>query len=339
MAHIELRSDTFTVPTPEMLQAMLQAKIGDDVFGEDESVAQLEAKTAALFGKEAGLFCPSGTMANQIAIKCHTQPMDEVICEENAHIYLYEGGGIAYHSAASVRLLKAERGILNAAQIEAAINADNVHFPKTSLVALENTSNRGGGSFYRLSQIQEIRKVCEKHQLALHLDGARVFNALVASGESALEHGKQFDSISICLSKGLGAPVGSVLIGTKAFIYKARRVRKVLGGGMRQAGFLAAAGIHALDYHVQKLSDDHRRAKELATILSKLPYVAEVIPVDTNIVIFRLIDQGDADQLLKQLEAKGLKAAGFGKQMIRLVTHFQFTDEQLNKAKEILQSI
>jgi threonine aldolase len=227
---IDLRSDTFTVPTKEMLEVMRQAPVGDDVFGEDSSVNDLENYAATLFGMEAGLFCPSGTMTNQIAIKCHTQPMDEVLCDKTAHIYMYEGGGIAFNSSASVRLLDGKNGIITPAMVEENINADNVHYPKTSLLSLENTSNRGGGTYYTLAQIAELKAVAQKHGLKFHVDGARVFNALTETKENPAEYGKYFDSISICLSKGLGAPVGSVLLGSTAMIKQARRIRKVLGG-------------------------------------------------------------------------------------------------------------
>lgn len=336
---IELRSDTFTVPTPEMLNAMMQAKVGDDVFGEDETVSALEAKTAAIFGMEAGLFCPSGTMTNQIAIKCFTQPMEEVICDATAHIYNYEGGGIAYNSAASVRLIQGAGGIMRAQQIADNINADNVHYPRTALVALENTSNKGGGSFYRIGDIEPIAKLCKEKGLFLHLDGARVFNALEASGDDPKAYGKLFDGISVCLSKGLGAPVGSVLLGSKQTIYKARRIRKVLGGGMRQAGFLAAAGIHALDHHLPLLKKDHERAAILGKTLSALSYVHAVLPVHTNIVIFTLKDSYPAEKFIADMAAKNMQATIFGKQQIRFVTHFQFGDAQLEQAIQVVKAL
>lgn len=334
---IELRSDTFTIPTPGMLAAMMAAQVGDDVFGEDTTVTALEEKVARIFGMEAGLFCPSGTMTNQIAIKCFTNPMEEVICDTTAHVYNYEGGGIAFNSAASVRLLQGERGIFTAAQVAENINADNVHYPKTSLVVIENTSNKGGGSFYRVEDIQPIADLCKKQGLYLHLDGARIFNALTASGDDPKAYGKLFDGISVCLSKGLGAPVGSVLLGSKETIYKARRIRKVMGGGMRQAGFLAAAAIYALDNHVAGLKDDHRRAKALGATLASLAYVEKVLPVATNIVIFQLKGTHPADAFIQQLAQKQINATVFGKQMIRFVTHHQFTDEMLERTLQTLQ--
>jgi threonine aldolase len=279
---IDFRSDTVTRPTKEMLEAMMGAKVGDDVFGEDPSVNELEKRSAELFGMESALFCPSGTMTNQIAIKCHTQPGDDVICDTNAHVYQYEGGGIAFNSGASVKLIQGDRGRISAQQVLENINPDDVHKPHTSLVCLENTSNRGGGSCYDMEEMKKIRKVCDENNLQLHLDGARLFNALVAKNESPKEYGNIFHTISICLSKSLGAPVGSVLLGTSAFIKKARRIRKVFGGGMRQAGFIAAAGIYALEHHVERLKEDHQHAALIAKALSAKNEVAEVLPIETN---------------------------------------------------------
>ncbi|MEQ9438479.1 MAG: GntG family PLP-dependent aldolase [Cyclobacteriaceae bacterium] len=335
---IDLRSDTVTRPTPGMLEAMMQAKVGDDVFGEDPTVQALEEKTARLFGMEAGLFCPSGTMTNQIAIRAQTQPQQEIICDQRSHIYVYEGGGLAYNSLVSTRLLMGERGILTARMVEENINADDIHFPQTSLVALENTVNKGGGACYSLEQIAEIHKVCQRHSLALHLDGARVFNALTATGDSPERYGQYFSSISVCLSKGLGAPVGSVLLGSNKLIHQARRIRKVLGGGMRQAGYLAAAGIYALDHHVERLKEDHHRASLLAEALLDCDYVTSVLPVETNIAIATL--QGLTPQdFLHQLEEAGVRAVAFGKQDVRFVTHLEFSDEQLANVREVLEKV
>ncbi|MDB5012134.1 MAG: threonine aldolase [Daejeonella sp.] len=298
---VDLRSDTMTRPTAGMLQAMMEAKVGDDVYGEDETVNALEHKLAGIFGMEAGLFCPSGTMTNQIAIKCFTNPMDEVILDEKSHVYRYEGGGVAYNSLASVRLLQGERGLLTPELIEQNINnQDDIHYPKSSLVVLENTVNRGGGSFYTLSQIEPIYHLCKLKNLKLHLDGARIFNALAETKDDPKKYGHLFDGISICLSKGLGAPVGSVLLGNRETIGKARRVRKVFGGGMRQAGFLAAAGIYALDNHVQRLKTDHLHAKTLELALSKLSYVKDIIPVLTNIVIFKLDEKHNEEMFVSK---------------------------------------
>jgi len=336
---IDLRSDTITRPTPGMLDAMMHAEVGDDVFGDDPTVNALQQKAAALFGKEAALFCPSGTMTNQIAIKVHTQPGDEVICDESSHVYRYEGGGMARNSGASVRLLHGDRGRIKAGDVLANINpADDPHFPLTRLVVAENTSNRGGGSCYELNDLHAISKVCKKHTLAFHLDGARLFNALVKTGQTPPEVGQCFDSISICLSKGLGAPVGSLLIGSGDFIQKARRVRKVFGGGMRQAGYLAAAGIYALDHHVGRLADDHKRAAQLGDVLAGRSYVKEVLPIETNILVFKLQDDVKDMDFLASLKDKGLLGVGFGPQTIRFVTHLDFGDDLLEEAIDVLKN-
>jgi len=326
---VDLRSDTVTKPTKGMLEAMWSAQVGDDVYGEDETVNALERKLAAVFGMEAGLFCPSGTMTNQIAIKCFTQPLDEVIADETAHVYRYEGGGIAFNSAASVRLLYGDRGRLTAEQIAEQINPENIHYPRTSLVVLENTVNRGGGSCYMLSQLTPIANLCKERGLKLHLDGARIFNALVATGDDPKGYGKLFDGISVCLSKGLGAPVGSVLLGSGETIKQARRIRKVFGGGMRQAGYLAAAGMYALDHQVKRLAEDHQHAQVLGEALLKQPYVKSLMQVDTNIVIFELHDAYPAEDFVKQLGQKEILCNTFGKQQVRFVTHLDVNAEQV----------
>ncbi|WP_266205242.1 threonine aldolase family protein [Pontibacter kalidii] len=337
---IDLRSDTVTKPTPDMLQAMFAASVGDDVYGEDPTVNALEEKAAAMFGMEAGLFCPSGTMTNQIAIKVHTAPLTEVICDITAHIHQYEGGGIAFNSAASTALVHGERGKMTPQQVEAHIRPlENIHFPESRLVALENSCNKGGGSFYTLEEIAAISEVCKRHHLALHLDGARVFNALAASGDAAQDYGLYFDSISVCLSKGLGAPVGSVLLGSKEFIRRARRVRKVLGGGMRQAGYLAAACIYALDNHVARLQEDHRRAKELEQALLQASYVESVMPVETNIVIFKLNESITDAAFVQALASQNILASSFGPQMIRFVTHLDITEQMHQHLLQVLQAL
>jgi threonine aldolase len=335
---IDLRSDTVTRPTPGMLEAMMQAEVGDDVLGEDPSVIELEKQTAAIFGMEAGIFCPSGTMTNQIAIRILTQPQQEVICDKRSHIYNYEGGGIAFNSLCSVKLVDGPRGVLSPEFIEPAINADDVHLPETGLIALENTVNKGGGSFYRLEQLQAIKLLCNKYDLPLHLDGARVFNALIVSGESAREYGQIFDTISVCLSKGLGTPVGSVLVGSQALAKKARRVRKVLGGGMRQAGYLAFAGIYALNHHVDRLAKDHQRAQTIAAELQNKSYVDKILPVDTNIIIFSLANISTA-AFLQKLSDHRILAIPFGKNEIRMVTHLDFDDEMLGKVTDVLKKM
>lgn len=335
---IDLRSDTVTRPTPSMQQAMWSAPVGDDVFGDDPSVKQLQEKVAALFGMEAVLFCPSGTMTNQIAIRILTQPQDEVICHQHSHIYLYEGGGMAYNSLVSPKLLEGDRGRLTANAIAASINPDDIHQPISRLVSLENTMNRGGGSIYDLNEIKAIRAVCDQYGLKLHLDGARLFNALVETGEHPQEYGALFHTISICFSKGLGAPVGSVLLGSRELIGKARRVRKVLGGGMRQAGYLAAACTYALDHHVDRLREDHTRAREIGRTLTHCTWVSAVLPVDTNIVIAEL-NGISPKTAVEKLRAQGLLAVAFGTSAIRFVTHLDFTDDQLAQTVKILRSL
>lgn len=336
---IDLRSDTVTKPGKEMLHAMMSAEVGDDVFEEDPTVNLLEQKTASLFGKESGLFCPSGTMTNQIAIKMLTQPAEEIICERGSHVYFYEGGGLAFNSGLSVRTVEGNRGRINAEQVLENINAENIHFPTTALVVLENTCNRGGGSCYKLSDIEKIEKVCNENNLKLHLDGARIFNALVAKKTNASDIGKYFDSISVCLSKGMGTPMGSVLVSSKENIKKAKRIRKVFGGGMRQAGFIAAAGIFALDNNINRLAEDHTRAKEIEKVLKTLPYVDNVLPVETNIIIFKLSEKLSTDNFLRQLAEKNIKAFSSGKQLIRFVTHLDFDDDMLEETIEALKKI
>jgi threonine aldolase len=336
---IDLRSDTVTMPSKGMLEAMMIAPLGDDVFGEDPTVSALEAKAAALFGKEAGLFCPSGTMTNQVALRILSRPQEELICDRNAHVFMYEGGGPALHSGLSVWLLDGDRGRITAAQVEEAVRPAHDYYPRSSVVAIENTHNRGGGSIYPFSQMAAISETCHKHHLKLHLDGARIFNAIAESAYSARELGGLFDTISVCLSKGLGAPAGSVLLASKDLIREARRVRKVMGGGMRQAGILAAAGIYALDYNMSGLKADHRRAKALEQALSALPFVEEVVPVETNIVITRISDSFPVDTFISRLEAKRIKTVPFGKQAVRMVTHLDFDDNQLDYAAATLRGL
>ena len=340
MKIIDLRSDTVTKPSKAMLDAMIDAQVGDDVFKEDPTTIELENYTANLFHKEAGLFCPSGTMTNQIAIKVHTQPGDEVICDVNSHIYNYEGGGISFNSGVQAKLIIGNEGRLSPQLIEPAINGDFDWLTKTTLVSLENTVNRAGGSYYTVNQIKPITDLCKQHNLKLHLDGARIFNALIESKDTTKQTGECFDSISICLSKGLGAPVGSILLGDKEFIKKARRIRKVFGGGMRQSGILAAAGLFALKNNVTRLKEDHIRAKKLENELLKLNYVESVLPVYTNIVIFNLkADIISGNIFENKLAEHNIKISAFGKNTIRMVTHLDFDDEMLNKTIELLKQI
>ncbi len=336
---IDFRSDTFTKPTAGMLDAMFNAEVGDDVFNEDPSVNKLQSMLAAKFGMEAGLFCASGTMSNQIAIKCHTQPGDEVICDKLSHVYIYEGGGIAFNSGCQVKALEGNLGRVNASQVADAINPDDIHKAKTQLISLENTANRGGGSCYEMADIQEIKEVCLENNLKLHLDGARLFNAIVAKDEDPKEYGSIFDSISICLSKGLGAPVGSVLLGNKEFVQKARRIRKVFGGGMRQAGYLAAAGIYALENNIKRLALDHRHAKQIAETLSKKEFTGNIVPIETNIVIFEAKGKYTAKSLAEKLKENDILAMAISSTQIRLVLHLGVTEEMVLKTLEVIKNL
>ncbi|MEY2637193.1 MAG: L-threonine aldolase [Bacteroidota bacterium] len=331
---IELRSDTFTLPTPGMREAMFSAPLGDDVFGEDPTVNALEEKMAKLFNKEAALFCVSGTQTNQIAISVHVSKGQEVICDELSHIYLYEGGGIMANAGASVKLLKGDLGRLNVSQIRAAISPDDIHACESRLVSLENTVNKGGGSIYTSEALQEISDFCRSVNIPLHLDGARIFNAMVETGQTPAQFGAWFDTLSVCLSKGLGAPVGSILLGSKEFIKKARRVRKRLGGGWRQSGLLAAAGIYALDHQVERLKEDHARARQIAQVCEKLPWVKAILPVSTNIVILELQDGLSSATKVAELKEKGIYCAPFGPTYVRFVTHLGFDDEALQAFSE-----
>lgn len=336
---IDFRSDTFTKPTPEMLEAMFKAEVGDDVYGEDPTVNKLEAYAAEMFGMEAALFCPSGTMTNQIAIKCHTVPGDEVICDHVSHIYIYEGGGIALNSSSSVRPVVGDKGRITAEQVSDAINPDDIHKPRTSLVSLENTANRGGGSCYEFTEIEKIKEVCLKNRLALHLDGARLFNATVAKGEKLKKYGETFDSISICLSKGLGIPVGSVLIGGKDFIKKSRRIRKVFGGGMRQAGYLAAAGIYALKNNIERLAEDHKRAKKIAEALSKKDFIGTFLPVETNILIFEVKGRHTPESFTEEMLKHDIRVTAISKTQVRIVLHLDITEKMAAKTINVIEEL
>ncbi len=337
---IDFRSDTVTKPSAGMLQAMMNAKVGDDVFSEDPSINDLEEKVANMFGMEASVFCPSGTMTNQIAIKCHTQPGDEIICDQLSHIYQYEGGGIAFNSGCSVKLINGHFGKIKAEDVAASINNRNdTHKAFTRLVSLENTANRGGGSCYDHEDIRQIKKICEENNLSLHLDGARLFNAIVAKNESAKDYGKTFDSISICISKGLGAPVGSVLIGTKNFIARARRIRKVFGGGMRQAGYLAAACMYALDNNIERLQEDHLHAKQLADAFKQKDFVKEMLPVETNIVIFKVGGKYTAADIAATLKKHNILVIAISKTDIRIVTHLDITKAMIEESIQVIDQL
>jgi threonine aldolase len=334
---IDLRSDTVTKPTPPMLEAMLRAEVGDDVFREDPTVNRLEKKMAAIFNMESALWCASGTMSNQVAIATHTRPGDEVICEQESHVYYYEGGGIAYNSGCQTRTLPGDRGRINAQQVLMSINPDDVHKSHSSLVCLENTSNRGGGSCYELEEIEKIRKVCDEHHLKLHLDGARLYNAILSRKEKEATFGKLFHSISVCFNKGLGCPAGSILLGSEAFIRRAIRVRKVFGGGMRQAGFLAATALYALENHVERLATDHLHAKRIGEALQKHPLVKMVMPVETNLVIFELIDGKDPKAFITSMREKGILLLTITSKRLRIVTHLDISSSMVDQFLETLE--
>jgi threonine aldolase len=337
---INLISDTVTKPTPEMLRYMFQAEVGDDVYKQDPTINALEAKVAKMFGMEAAMFFPSGTMANQTAIKLHTNPGEQLIADKWAHVYNFEGGGVSFNSGVSCCLLEGDRGMINASQVEGAINSPEFyHSPLTSLVCVENTTNKGGGACYELEDLQKIRQVCDAHNLKFHLDGARIWNAMVAKKQQPESFGKIFHTISVCLSKGLGAPVGSLLISDKVTIDKALRIRKILGGGMRQAGFLAAAGIYAIDNHVSRLSEDHRRAKELASVLQRLPWVAKVEPVETNILIFSVQPQINEKSVIDKLKEKGISISSMGSGKLRIVTHLDYREVMHTYVLEALSKL
>jgi threonine aldolase len=335
---IDFRSDTVTKPSKAMREFMANAEVGDDVFGDDPTVNELERLGAEMFGMEAGLFCSSGTQTNQIAIKVWTQPGHEVICHEESHIYRYEGGGIALNSGSSVRLLRGNSGRINPDEIKPNINPDDQHYPKSTLVSIEDTANRGGGVYYDFEEIKRISAICKTNNLGFHLDGARVFNALEETKITTQEYGAQFDTISICLSKGLGAPVGSLLIGPKEFIEKSRRVRKVFGGGMRQAGIIAAGGIYALKNNIERLSEDHRRAREVEQILASKTWIVKVLPVQTNIVVGHLPDNLNEYDVVENIKSFGILCVPFGNGRIRFTTHLGITDEDIRFLKENLPS-
>lgn len=327
---VDLISDTVTRPTPAMLNAMMNAKVGDDVFKSDPTVNSLQEKAAEMFGMEDSLFFPSGTMANQTAIKIHTQPGDKLFCDKWAHVYNYEGGGAAFNSGVTCKLIDGHRGMFTADQLKAAVaGRADIHVPSARLVCIENTTNKGGGACWDFEELKKIQQVCSDNNLSYHLDGARLFNALVARNETPKQYGELFDTISICLSKGLGAPVGSLLMGSRESMSKALRVRKLFGGGMRQAGFLAAGAIYALDNHVGRLAEDHKKAKEIESTLYSLSYVKKVESVETNIIIFYVNDDMNADDFISKMAEKGILLTPMGDGKIRIVTHLDFTDDML----------
>jgi threonine aldolase len=325
---IDLISDTVTKPTPKMLESIMNAKVGDDVFKMDSTTNELQKKAAAMFGMEDALFFPSGTMANQTAIKLHTQPGDKLFCDKYAHVYNYEGGGAAFNSGVTCKLIDGDRGMFTAKQLQEAISGrSDIHVPYSSLVCIENTTNKGGGACWDFSELKKIQKLSKQKNLAFHLDGARLFNALVAKNESPKQYGALFDTISICLSKGLGAPIGSILLGSKVHIAKALRIRKLLGGAMRQVGFLAAAGIYALDNHLERLAEDHKKAKEIGRVLEEVTYVTKVEKIETNIVIFYVDDKIGDTNFIQQMASKNILLTPMGEGKIRIVTHLDYTNE------------
>ena len=337
---INLVSDTVTKPTQEMLRVMFQAEVGDDVFKQDPTVNKLEAKVAEMFGMEAALFFPSGTMANQTAIKLHTNPGDQIIADKWSHIYLYEGGGAAFNSGVSFNLIDGNRGMITAEQVIDAINdPENIHNPLSKLVSIENTTNKGGGACYNIEDLKNIKRVCFANNLKFHLDGARIWNALVERNQEPKQFGELFDSISVCLSKGLGAPVGSVLVSDTVTIKRALRVRKLFGGGMRQAGYLAAAGIYALDNNIERLTDDHRRAKELGVVLEKLNWISKVEPVETNIVIFEVQSFINEVDLMEKFKQKGISIISMGHGKLRMVTHLDYREVMHTYVMESLEKL
>ncbi|WP_299048456.1 GntG family PLP-dependent aldolase [uncultured Polaribacter sp.] len=325
---IDLISDTKTIPSKGMLEAMLNAKVGDDVFNGDPTVNQLQTKMATMFGMEDALFFPSGTMANQTAIKLHTQPGDKLFCDKYAHVYNYEGGGAAFNSGVTCKLIDGNRGMFTASQLEeAVVGRADIHVPFSRLVCIENTTNKGGGACWDFSELEKIGKVTQSNKLAYHLDGARLFNALVAKNESPKQYGQLFDTISVCLSKGLGAPVGSVLLGSKTHIQKAYRIRKLLGGAMRQIGYLAAAGMYALDNNIERLAEDHKKAKEIGKVLSSVSYVTKIEPIETNIIIFYVDEKIGAHNFIEKMATKNILLTPMGEGRIRIVTHLDYTDD------------
>jgi len=337
--NIDLRSDTVTKPTKGMLQAIIKAPTGDDVYKEDPTVNQLERRFAEMFGMDTALFFPTGSMSNQAAIKLHTQPGDQLICDKWAHVYNYEAGGVAFNSGVTCNLIDGHRGMITASAIEKGISPiSNYHTPNTTLVCLENTTNKGGGACYDFEEFKKVRTLCDSFGLGLHLDGARLMNALVAKNEDPNSYGKIFDTISVCLSKGLGTPLGTILLGSNELMSRAIRIRKILGGAMRQVGFMAAAGLYALDNHFERLAEDHQKASEIAQTLQKLDYIKKVEPADTNIVIFNLIDEMSKDQFMNDMFENHIQISDMGQGKLRMVTHLDYTDEMHHIVLNVLKN-
>lgn len=336
---IDLRSDTVTKPSKGMLDTMMRASVGDDVFKEDPTVNALEERVAALFGKPNALFFPSGSMANQTAIKLHTRPGDQLICDKYAHVYNYEGGGVSFNSGVSCNLIDGQRGMFTADQAIAAINPTDFYYSPTRMVAIENTTNKGGGACWDFFELKKIRELCNDHNLGYHLDGARIWNALVAKDETAKQYGGIFDTISVCFSKGLGCPIGSVLVGDEDIMKEAIRVRKIFGGNMRQVGYLAAAGLYALDNNIQRLSEDHEKAKEIGEVLLGIPFIKTVEPIETNIIIFELNENIDEKQFVQKLANDNIHIIGMGGGKLRIVTHLDYTNAMHERLITILSEL
>lgn len=337
---IDLRSDTVTKPGKEMLEFMISAEVGDDVYGEDPTVNLLENRLAEYFKMEAALYSPTGTMSNQIGIKAHTQPGDELICDKSSHVFQYEGGGIAFNSGVQVNTVSGERGLITAKHIAPEVNnKEDIHKAYSRVVSLENTANRGGGSCYSIETLLEIKNLCINNELKLHLDGARLFNAIVATGQNPEDYGKIFDSISVCLNKGLGCPAGSVLIGTRDYIKKARRIRKVLGGGLRQSGYLAACGLYALDHNIERLKTDHEHAKLIETALINNVLIESVIPVETNIVIAKLKKEISSKTLISAFKEKNILIGAISEDMIRMVTHLDIKEDMISRLIDFINTV
>ena len=336
---IDLRSDTVTKPSKDMLEVMMNAKVGDDVFREDETVNILEKRLAEMFGKSHALFFPSGTMANQTALKLHTNPGEQVICDKYAHIFNYESGGASFNSGVSCNLINGDRGMFKAEQVIEAINPKDYYYALTSLVEIENTTNKGGGSCWDFNEILKIKKVCQDHELGMHLDGARIWNALVEKNENPKQYGEVFDTISVCLSKGLGCPIGSVLIGDERLMRNAIRIRKIFGGNMRQVGYLAAAGLYALDHNIDRLKEDHKKAREIETSLHQLSFIKKVEPVETNIIIFELNNDVDELAFVDKLAQHNINIIGMGGGKLRIVTHLDYTIDMHDKFLGFLKNI
>lgn len=336
---VDLRSDTVTKPTQGMLEAMMKAEVGDDVFDEDPTVNALQKRLGGMFGMDRAVFFPSGSMANQTAIKLHTNPGEQVICDKYSHIYNYEAGGASFNSGVSCKLVNGTRGMFTADQVVEAINPDAFYYSKTSLVEVENTTNKGGGACWDFEALKSIRKVCNEHKLGYHLDGARIWNALVVKQQTPKDYGQLFDTVSVCLSKGLGCPIGSVLIGNKVIMENAVRVRKVFGGNMRQVGYLAAAGLYALDHNIERLREDHQKAKEIGQVLESIPFIKKVEPVETNIVIFELDTSVDENTFTKKLTEKNIHIIGMGGGKLRIVTHLDYTNAMHDYFLSVLKNI